>query len=184
MKMSIKIFFLFFGLSGQLLAQQTTDKGVLGDGKVYQINGQSITFQPNIIGGRPAQSNGQVAVTNVGMKQKDEGFNPLIVILFFVVWISSAMYQYLFFNKQTVAFKRKYFQRGIIIGSIVFIVFLLALFQWHFQMLVVFIPAVGLIAYGNLKITKFCDKCGKQVQNTNWGSKMDYCPKCGAKLGS
>jgi hypothetical protein len=184
MKMRIKIIILFFGLSGQLLAQQTTDKGVLGDGKVYQINGQGITFQPDVIDGRPAQSNGQEAVTNVGTKQKAEGFNPLIVMLFFVVWISSAMYQYLFFNKQTVVFKRKYFPRIVVIGSFVFIVFLLALFQWHLQMLVVFIPAVGLIAYGNIKITKFCDKCGKQVQNANWGSKMDYCPKCGAKLGS
>jgi hypothetical protein len=111
-----------------------------------------------------------------------EFFNPLLVMLFFVVWVSAAIFQFSFFNKQSAAFKRKYFPRVIIIGGFVFLVFMLALFKWHFQMLVVFLPAIALISYGNLKITRFCDKCGRTVRNADWFSKMDYCPKCGSKL--
>jgi hypothetical protein len=48
--------------------------------------------------------------------------------------------------------------------------------------LVFVIPATVLIGYLNIKNTKFCDSCGRMLQNPNWFSKMDYCPKCGSKL--
>ena len=51
-------------------------------------------------------------------------------------------------------------------------------------MLAFVVPVSGLIAYLNIKLTRFCDHCGKTLISQNWFSPWRYCPACGSKLDS
>jgi hypothetical protein len=44
------------------------------------------------------------------------------------------------------------------------------------------VPAVVLISYLNIKVTKFCDNCGARLYNHTWFAPMRSCSKCGAEL--
>ena len=59
-------------------------------------------------------------------------------------------------------------QRGIALRSLAFVAFD-ALF-------------IALIAYLNIRCTRFCDQCGATLYNQNWFQAMHFCPKCGAQL--
>jgi ribosomal protein L37E len=40
------------------------------------------------------------------------------------------------------------------------------------------VPAVALLAFINIRNSKFCDSCGRQ----NYGPPAKFCSKCGAPL--
>jgi len=42
-------------------------------------------------------------------------------------------------------------------------------------------PVFAIAGFAMYKMTKFCDSCGKMLDNRGW-SKMNFCPRCGAKL--
>jgi hypothetical protein len=44
------------------------------------------------------------------------------------------------------------------------------------------LPAIVLIGFLNLRVTFFCDGCGKMTQSQDWFSPTCYCPRCGHKL--
>jgi hypothetical protein len=77
-------------------------------------------------------------------------------------------------------FKRKWAPRlGIMIG-ILFILFLWGI-PWQVMLFFV-IPSVALIAYINIRNTRYCDACGKMVYKHIGLPKRGHCPKCGARL--
>jgi hypothetical protein len=45
-----------------------------------------------------------------------------------------------------------------------------------------FVPFIGLITWLNIRMTRFCDGCGKILINQQWWTRMNFCPYCGRKL--
>ena len=86
------------------------------------------------------------------------------------------------------AFKRKWFPRFVVLGAVLFAFFattLIVLQRRSFSalgILVLVVPMVSLIAYLNIKFTKFCSKCGATIIDNNWFSPLKFCSKCGARL--
>jgi hypothetical protein len=50
--------------------------------------------------------------------------------------------------------------------------------------LIILVPAVGVISFLIIRFTKFCSKCGATVYDFNWFSPTRFCSKCGAELTS
>jgi hypothetical protein len=44
------------------------------------------------------------------------------------------------------------------------------------------VPPVIVITAWNIKMTRFCDRCGATLTNPIWSSPMRFCSKCGANL--
>ncbi len=112
-------------------------------------------------------------------------FDPDHVILtFFIVWavLGIGGGSFFFFIKNA-DLKRKLHPAFVISAGILFILFayLLRLPTIAF---VIIIPAVMFITIVNLKVTKFCDECGKTNVSQNPFSIPKYCSKCGAALSS
>jgi NADH pyrophosphatase NudC (nudix superfamily) len=77
--------------------------------------------------------------------------------------------------------KRVWFPRFTIAAGVL----LLAFTYWMAPVPQVFVfttPAVALVTWLNLKLTKVCPGCGAMLQSTNWFVKMRFCQKCGAQL--
>jgi hypothetical protein len=76
----------------------------------------------------------------------------------------------------------------VILAGILFVAFsttmaVLGSRSWmSLGILAITVPAVTVISYMNIKLTKFCDKCGATLINSNWFSSMKFCSKCGAEL--
>ena len=102
--------------------------------------------------------------------------------IFFVVWIALGVAgSLLFYVSKNARFKRRIFPWYVILTSTLFILFGLGI-GFPLQMLYIMVPVVGLIAFLNIISTKFCDNCGRTITNQPWFTKVESCPKCGAKL--
>ena len=97
---------------------------------------------------------------------------------------------FLFYLSKNVAFKRKWFPRYVILVGILFVSFVTAITALSssshevWRMLAFMLPVIMLITYMNVKLTKFCDKCGSTLFPQNWFAPLRFCPKCGAELGA
>jgi hypothetical protein len=101
--------------------------------------------------------------------------------LFFAVWIALAAGGFLFFtSNKDVALKKRWFPRLAFGAGALFalVVFLMA--PWPAALL--FAPFIALITWMNIRMTRFCDACGRILINHQWWSKMNFCPYCGSKL--
>ena len=87
----------------------------------------------------------------------------------------------LFFTGKNVAFKKKYFSWYVIAAGVLFGLSIIAT-GMEFIGLMIFIPAIALITFMNLRAIKFCDSCGKTIVSSAWLSKVNFCSNCGAKL--
>jgi|SRR6516162_2844277 hypothetical protein len=102
--------------------------------------------------------------------------------LFIGVWavLGLGSMAFFYFNKNA-ALKRRVLPPFVIFTSILFLGFV-----WMTgapaQVFYVFIPAVALIAFINIRNTKFCDSCGRQNYGFNLFSPAKFCSKCGAPL--
>ena len=101
--------------------------------------------------------------------------------VFFGVWAVLGVASALFAWRAPVEAKRKWFPRTTIGAGILFVIFTYWITRAP-QTLVITIPAVALITYLNLKLTKICPHCGATLQNLSWFTRMRYCKKCGAEL--
>jgi hypothetical protein len=112
-----------------------------------------------------------------------------ITALFIGTWIVLVIVGFVVFvlGRDT-ALKRKWFPRFIILVGMLFVIFSTSLAvlgseTWvALGILLLTVPAVALISYLNIKMTKFCDQCGATLINSNWFSPMRFCSKCGAAL--
>jgi hypothetical protein len=75
-------------------------------------------------------------------------------------------------------------RRVTILTGIIFAVFTASvLISWHaYFALFIFLPAIALIMFINLRTSFVCDYCGKFSQAQSWSSQTHYCPHCGSKL--
>jgi hypothetical protein len=104
-------------------------------------------------------------------------------------WFTFGVAGMLVFNfSKNVAFKRTWFSRWM---------WTLAVSFWLLSAPLILQPVINLralafvaldallialIAYLNIRCTRFCDQCGATLFNQNWFQAMNFCPKCGAKL--
>jgi drug/metabolite transporter (DMT)-like permease len=112
-----------------------------------------------------------------------------VVACFFVTWIVLGFVGYLAARRKDTAFKRKWFPRYVILAGVLFVFFptVISFLQsrsWGavLGILFLFIPAVSVISYLNIRFTKFCDKCGAAIYAYNWFSPIKFCSRCGAAL--
>jgi hypothetical protein len=102
---------------------------------------------------------------------------------FLIIWVFFGIVTLLFFwlNKNAKQ-KRKYFPWwigfiGVLFGTFVYLMGAPA------KIFIIFIPAICLISFMNIKMTKFCDKCGRTIINQMFFSgNFKHCPYCTAKL--
>jgi hypothetical protein len=112
-----------------------------------------------------------------------------VTILFVGTWIVLGIIGFVvFFLGKDTALKRKWFPRFTVLVGMLFVFFsttiaVLGSETWlSLGIMVITVPAVSLISYLNIKMTKFCDRCGATLINSNWFSPMRFCSKCGAAL--
>ena len=108
---------------------------------------------------------------------------------FAVTWLVLGVVAVVFFSFGTdVALKRKWYPRLVILSGNLFGAFATAFFVINARslkglgMIVLIIPAVTFISYLNIKLIKFCDKCGAMLYGQNPFAPMKFCSKCGAEL--
>jgi len=111
-----------------------------------------------------------------------EHWTEYVVPYCFAFWIALAAGGAVFFSlNRNAALKRRGFRIYITVVCVAF-----AGFVWYTMGLnpvaLFIMPFLGLIGYLNIRMTLFCDSCGRTVISGMWWSKADYCPRCGAKL--
>ncbi len=118
-----------------------------------------------------------------------DNLSGILTACFFGTWAVLGIGGFIvFYLQKDQAFKRKWFPRFVILGAVLFVLFattLMVLQRRSFSalgILVLLVPMVSLIAYLNIKFTKFCSNCGATIIDNNWFSPMRFCSKCGAKL--
>jgi len=104
---------------------------------------------------------------------------PRSFIAFICLWIVLGIGLTIFYRKAAYRTKKSA-HPFIVIG---FSVLFLAVAEWvmHGRMPVVFVVAVGIIAFLNIKLMSFCAGCGATV-NAQGFSRPKFCPKCGGEL--
>lgn len=79
-----------------------------------------------------------------------------------------------------VATKRRWHPRLVFASAILLVAFASLVVPPSYLLLVA--PAAGLIAWMNLRMTKFCDACGASLFNRSLRLPMRFCQVCGAPL--
>lgn len=110
-----------------------------------------------------------------------------LTVIFISFWVVLVIFSIWFFGiNRNASRKRRYYPLFIISSYALFAMVLIAIGilskKPEGPVYYIFIPALILIGYLNLKTTKFCDGCGRTVHNANWFTSMEYCLKCGSKL--
>ncbi len=101
--------------------------------------------------------------------------------VFVVVWAALGLVSYLFFARnKDVALKKRIFPRLAIGAGAAFGLVISLMAPWPAVLL--FFPFIGLITWLNIRMTRFCDGCGKMLINHQWWTTMNFCSHCGAKL--
>jgi hypothetical protein len=102
--------------------------------------------------------------------------------IFMVIWVClGGAAWWFFFRSSDVALKQRVMRWGAVGTSLLFIGFALAITREPW-MLLFLVPAVALISFLNIKLSKFCASCGATLYNYNWFVRMRYCSRCGASL--
>ena len=87
----------------------------------------------------------------------------------------------LFYLCKNVARKKRLLPIFVVGTGILFATFVFVMTGPSNEMFVM-IPVVALIIFLNLRMIKVCEACGRTVFTSDMFYKMEYCPKCGAKL--
>ena len=107
---------------------------------------------------------------------------PVLFWVFFAVWIVLGIGSAWFFlGSRHAKLKKRVFPWFVAGGGALFALFVLLL-SGQPDMLLIVVPAVVLISYQNIRMTKFCESCGATIINHSWFTKMRYCSRCGAAL--
>jgi hypothetical protein len=112
----------------------------------------------------------------------------IITTSFVGTWIGLAIAGFVISRRMSVAAKRRWAPRWMILIGTLFVFFSTALtvLESHtfssLGILVIVVPAVVLISYLNIKFTRFCDKCGDTQYDYDWFLLQRFCSKCVAEL--
>lgn len=104
--------------------------------------------------------------------------------IFMGVWIVLGIFSTaFFFLNNDAALKRKVHPPFVIGVSILFLGFVVLMgTPRNVFFYCIFVPAIVLITFMNLRNTKFCNTCGKTLINQNPFVRPRFCSKCGASL--
>jgi hypothetical protein len=97
------------------------------------------------------------------------------------VWMLLAAANAIFYWKGSLAAKRRWHPRIAIAAGVLFAGFVALVFPEP-RMLVLFLPAIALICFLNLKLIKFCGSCGATIMSNMALRPARFCQRCGAPL--
>lgn len=115
------------------------------------------------------------------LNQGKDSSPPPEFIAFFVLWILLGIVGSVFYRVASYETKKFWHPVFVIVSSLVFLGFGEFIAQGHLPIIGVLF--VGLIAYLNLRNTRFCPICEKTLSSRGW-SRERFCSKCGADLDS
>lgn len=99
----------------------------------------------------------------------------------FAVWAVLCIGGMMFFAfEKDVSRKRLYYPRYILFTGAAFILFVGLTTNWTSALF--FFPFIALTMWLNIRVTRFCDGCGRAAINRSWWTTMEFCPHCGRKL--
>jgi len=108
--------------------------------------------------------------------------------IFFAIWVLLAIGGYFFLDyKKNAEFKRRWHPRFVIFAGLLFICFVFILTSLNPRKsnslgeMFFAVPFVILIIFLNIRMTKFCSKCGKTIYSRSF-SIPKFCSNCGASL--
>lgn len=101
--------------------------------------------------------------------------------IFFAVWVALGVVTALVMWRASPRTKKLWFDRLAILAGVLFVAFSYWLTPVA-GILYFLVPAVALVTFANLKISKFCPTCGAYYQNLGPLYRTNYCRKCGLNL--
>lgn len=115
-----------------------------------------------------------------------------LAVGYFVIWTIAGIGGWIYVNRRpTIPLRRLWWKRYVIgFGALVYAMMVLMLAanpqaprKAVAAASLVLLPLFALITWLNLRTTYFCQSCGARTRNSNFfGSRLTYCPKCGAKF--
>jgi hypothetical protein len=112
----------------------------------------------------------------------------IVTAVFFGTWIVLGIASVVASWTMRAATKRRWMPIYVVLIGVLFLGFSTTLMYLGSRslaslgMLFVMVPAIVLISYLNIKLTKFCDACDATLFSSNWFMPMKFCPRCGAPL--
>jgi hypothetical protein len=112
------------------------------------------------------------------------GGPPPEFVAFMVVWVLLGLVSFLFFHfNRNASLKRRVWPAFIVAVGVIFGGFVYyTMGRQQPQVLYLMVPALILISFLNIRMTRFCDSCGKTLHRQPLFSRTQFCPHCGAEL--
>jgi len=105
--------------------------------------------------------------------------------IFFTVWVILGILDSMFFVLNKNSKLKKRLHPWIVLGTaVLFIAFVIWISGFEIHLFTLLIIATTVMMFLNIKLTRFCDSCGKTLFPNLISWKIEFCPKCGAKLNS
>lgn len=124
----------------------------------------------------------RIAIVDATSPKRTDG-PPLEFVVFMVVWVILGLSSFLFFHfNRNSSLKRKVWPIFTVAIGTIFGGFVLIMGRQP-QVLFLMVPAIILISFLNIRMTRFCDPCGMTLYRQPIFSKTQFCPYCGNKLG-
>jgi ribosomal protein S27AE len=99
-----------------------------------------------------------------------------------VVFIFAASYAYILYVLDlSPPLKRKFFRRHLILFAVA-LPLTMALTGTPPALLVFLVPVLAFVVFAMIRWTKFCSRCGREVQINLPYVDKEHCPRCGASL--
>jgi hypothetical protein len=110
---------------------------------------------------------------------------PWAFVGFILVWCILGLASFLFFHfNRNVALKRRVLPVLTVIVVAMFLGVVYYFIGSSQPLVFVFaVPAVVVISYLNIRMTRFCNSCGKTLHQQLPFTTVRFCPHCGAELG-
>lgn len=107
---------------------------------------------------------------------------PAAVIPAFVAaWAALTIGGFLFFARNKDAARRRAFFPRLAVGAgVLFGLLIAGTAPWPATLM--FLPFIGIVTWLNVRMTRFCDACGRTLISQAWWAKINFCPYCGEKL--
>ena len=103
--------------------------------------------------------------------------------LFLGLWVVLGLAGFALFTLSRNAALKRRLRPPFIVGTAALFVGYVYLADPGGEALYFVVPGVILVGWLNLRMTKFCDACGRTAIHPNIFTRPEFCPRCGAKLG-
>ena len=103
--------------------------------------------------------------------------------IFAVFWVALGLASFLFFQfNRDATLKRRVFPFFAIAVGLIFGAFLIYMTRGFSQVVFLAVPMIALITFLNIRMTRFCDSCGRTLYRQPLFTRPGFCPHCGAQL--